>query len=95
METRTIGASGLKVSTLGIGCNNFGGRLDEAATAAVVHAALDHGVTLFDTADIYPMEPAENVGFSEEFLGRALGARRSGAVIATKFGYFAGGSRRA
>ena len=96
MQTRTVGKSGLKVSTLGIGCNNFGGRLDEAASAAVVHAALDHGVTHFDTADVYPMGAG---GASEQYLGNALGKRRNEAVIATKFGMrmgegLIGGSRR-
>jgi len=78
MQTRRIGS--LDVSVVGIGCNNFGGRIDEAATKAVVDAALDAGVTLFDTADIY------GGSRSEEFLGRALGRRRDAAVIATKFG---------
>ncbi len=65
---------------VGLGCNNFGTRLDEAATARVVHAALDRGIDLFDTADTYGR------GQSETFLGRALGKRRHEAVIATKFG---------
>ncbi len=68
MEKRRIGS--LDVSIVGLGCNNFGRRTDEASSAAVVHAALDAGITLFDTADIY------GSGKSEEFLGRALGARR-------------------
>jgi len=83
MEMRNVGASGLKVSTLGIGCNNFGVRLDAGQSAAVVHAALDHGVTLFDTADVYPMGEG---GTSEDFLGKALGERRNDAIVATKFG---------
>ena len=72
METRAIRS--LTVSVVGIGCNNFGRRIDEAASRAVVDAALDEGITLFDTADTY------GVGQSEEFLGRALGprARRRG-----------------
>jgi aryl-alcohol dehydrogenase-like predicted oxidoreductase len=78
METRRIGS--LSVSVVGLGCNNFGRRLDAAASAAVVKAALDAGVTFFDTADVYGQ------GQSEEFLGRALGARRRDVVIATKFG---------
>ena len=78
METRKIGQ--LEVSVVGLGCNNFGGRIDMAATQAVVDAALDEGVTLFDTADIYGGTK------SEELLGRALGARRDDVVIATKFG---------
>lgn len=78
MKTRRIGS--LDASVIGLGCNNFGTRIDAAATAQVVHAALDAGVRFFDTADIY------GGGRSEEFLGRALGARRSEACIATKFG---------
>jgi len=78
METRNIGK--LDVSVVGLGCNNFGGRIDEAATKPVVNAALDAGITLFDTADIYGGTR------SEEFLGRALGSRRDEAVVATKFG---------
>jgi len=78
VKTRRIGS--LDVSVVGIGCNNFGGRIDEAATKAVVDAALDAGVTLFDTADIYGGTR------SEELLGRALGDRRDDAIIATKFG---------
>ena len=78
MQTRSIGA--LDASVVGLGCNNFGGRIDEAATKAVVDAALDAGITLFDTADIYGGTR------SEEFLGRALAGRRDRALIATKFG---------
>ncbi len=78
METRNIGK--LDASVVGLGCNNFGGRIDEAATKQVVNAALDAGITLFDTADIYGGTR------SEEYLGRALGSRRDEAVIATKFG---------
>ncbi len=78
MQTRPIGT--LAATVVGLGCNNFGGRLDEAATAAVVHAAVDAGVTLFDTADIYGGTR------SEEYLGRALGPRRDAVLIATKFG---------
>jgi len=78
METRNIGK--LDVSVVGLGCNNFGGRIDQAATQKVVDAALDAGITLFDTADIYGGTR------SEDFLGRALGTRRDRAVIATKFG---------
>lgn len=76
MRTRRIGS--LDVSVGGLGCNNFGFRLDEAATARVVHAALDVGVTFLDTADIY--------GDSEVLLGRVLGPRRQQVVLATKFG---------
>lgn len=98
MELRNIGTSGLRVSALGVGCNNFGVRLDKAQSAAVVNAALDIGVTLFDTADVYPMGIG---GTSEEFLGKGLGKRRKDIVLATKFGMKmdpegvkAGGSRR-
>jgi aryl-alcohol dehydrogenase-like predicted oxidoreductase len=78
MESRTIGS--LEVSVVGIGCNNFGMRIDEHASVRVVNAALDEGITFFDTADIYGGTK------SEEFLGRALGSKRSSAVVATKFG---------
>jgi aryl-alcohol dehydrogenase-like predicted oxidoreductase len=86
VETRRIGS--LSVSLAGLGCNNFGGRLDEAATRAVVDAALDAGITFFDTADIYGGTR------SEEFLGRALAGRRDRVVIATKFGHEIDGERR-
>jgi aryl-alcohol dehydrogenase-like predicted oxidoreductase len=79
MDARRIGS--LEVSVVGLGCNNFGKRLDAAATARVVDAALDAGVTFFDTADMYGGTK------SEEFLGRALAGRRERAVIATKFGW--------
>jgi aryl-alcohol dehydrogenase-like predicted oxidoreductase len=78
METRRIGS--LAVSVVGLGCNNFGKRLDAGRSESVVYAALDAGITFFDTADIYGETK------SEEFLGRALGPRRRDAVIATKFG---------
>ncbi|HEX5109159.1 MAG TPA: aldo/keto reductase [Vicinamibacterales bacterium] len=78
MELRAIGS--LPVSIVGLGCNNFGMRIDYDASARVVGAALDAGITMFDTADIYGDTK------SEEFLGRALGSRRSRAIIATKFG---------
>ncbi|GGK35783.1 oxidoreductase [Deinococcus malanensis] len=81
MQTRVLGHSGLKVSVVGLGCNNFGGRLDQAATTAVVRQALDRGITLFDTADIYG-----NRGGSETMLGKALGAERQQIVLASKFG---------
>ncbi len=80
MTYRQLGDSGLTVSTVGLGCNNFGRRVDQEGTTAVVRAALDHGITLFDTADIYSQ------GESEELLGRALGAERENVVLATKFG---------
>jgi aryl-alcohol dehydrogenase-like predicted oxidoreductase len=86
IEYRTLGASGLRVSTIGLGCNNFGraGTPTESqeGTDAVIHAALDAGVTLFDTADIYGMER----GLSETLMGNSLGARRHEIVLATKFG---------
>ena len=77
METRRLGA--LEVSVVGLGCNNFGMRMDEQQTARVVHAALDAGITLFDTADSYGRTD------SERFLGKALGPHRDDVVIATKF----------
>ena len=78
MQKRRIGR--LDVSVVGIGCNNFGRRLDEKATAKVVNAALDEGINFFDTADSYGSTK------SEEFLGRALGKKREDVIIATKFG---------
>jgi len=78
MEKRRIGS--LEVSVVGLGCNNFGPRLDAAATAEVVHAALDAGINFFDTADIY------GKGQSEEYIGRAITGRRDEVLIATKFG---------
>src|SRR5690348_13283936 len=82
MRYRPLGRSGLVVSVVGIGCNNFGRKVDEAGTRAVVDAAIDAGVNLFDTADIYGNPPGE----SEALLGRVLKGRRDGVVIATKFG---------
>src|SRR5581483_10170805 len=81
MRTRSVGSSELVVSVVGLGTNNFGWRIDEHAAKAVVDAALDAGITLFDTAESY------GDGASETFLGRALGPRRDRAVIATKFGW--------
>ena len=80
MTYRQLGESGLMVSTVGLGCNNFGWRLDEAASVRVIHAALDAGITLLDTADIYGDD-----GQSERFVGAALKDRRDRAVLATKF----------
>lgn len=77
METRKIGS--LNVSVVGVGCNNFGRRIDAEASAKVVDAALEAGINFFDTADVYGQ------GQSEEYLARALGARRSQVIIATKF----------
>jgi aryl-alcohol dehydrogenase-like predicted oxidoreductase len=81
MRTRRLGRDGPEVSVVGLGCNNFGGRIDLDATRAVVDAALDVGITLFDTADIYG-----NGGGSERFLGDVLVGRRDRVVLATKFG---------
>jgi len=82
MTLRNLGKSGLRVSLVGLGCNNFGGRMpDVEPVRAVVHRALDLGITLFDTADVYG-----NRGRSEEMLGEALGPRRKDIVLATKFG---------
>jgi aryl-alcohol dehydrogenase-like predicted oxidoreductase len=81
VEERNLGKSGLRVSLVGLGCNNFAGRSDFEATKAVVHKALDLGITLFDNADTYG-----GAGAAEEYLGRILGARRKDIVLATKFG---------
>jgi aryl-alcohol dehydrogenase-like predicted oxidoreductase len=94
MQTRTLGRSGLRVSLVGLGCNNFGGRIDLDASRRVVDAAIEHGITLFDTADIY----GEKAG-SERALGEILGSRRKDIVLASKFGMTMfhggeGGSRR-
>ena len=96
MEMRRLGNSGLLVSAVGLGCNNFGGRIDTAATRQVVHKAFDLGITLFDTADIYG-----NKGGSETAMGEVLGARRKDIVLATKYakpmddsGRMRGASRR-
>ena len=82
MRYRTLGDSGLLVSVVGLGCNNFGGRLDGARTRAVVDAAIDQGITLLDTADMYGRD-----GGSELALGAALKGRRDQVVLATKFGH--------
>ncbi|MEV7545327.1 aldo/keto reductase [Streptomyces sp. NPDC089915] len=82
MRYLPLGSSGLLVSAVGLGCNNFGGRLDLQATRAVVDAALDSGITLLDTADIYG-----DRGGSERLLGQVLKGRRDQVVLATKFGY--------
>jgi aryl-alcohol dehydrogenase-like predicted oxidoreductase len=81
MRTRQLGTGGPEVSVVGLGCNNFGMRVDLEGTRAVVEAAIDAGVTLFDTADVYG-----NRGGSEEFLGEVLEGRRESVVLATKFG---------
>jgi aryl-alcohol dehydrogenase-like predicted oxidoreductase len=80
MEATRLGASDLDVSRVGLGCNNFGSRLDRAATRAVIDAALDEGITFFDTADVYGGSD------SERFIGAALEGRRDRVVLATKFG---------
>ncbi len=96
MELRTLGKSGLQVSFVGLGCNNFGMKLEREATRKVIDAAIEHGITLFDTADIYG-----NRGGSETMIGEMLGERRKAIVLATKFGMqmdkagtLKGGSRR-
>jgi aryl-alcohol dehydrogenase-like predicted oxidoreductase len=80
MEKRPLGTSGLEASLVGLGCNNFGMKIDLAASRAVISAALDAGLTFFDTADMY------GNGQSEEFIGQVLGPRRKEVVLATKFG---------
>jgi aryl-alcohol dehydrogenase-like predicted oxidoreductase len=96
VEYRNLGNSGLKVSVVGLGCNNFGMRIDTEQTRVVVSKALDEGINLFDTADIYG-----NRGGSETMLGKALGPRRHEVIVASKFGmamgdgpFMKGGSRR-
>jgi aryl-alcohol dehydrogenase-like predicted oxidoreductase len=96
VRQRNLGTSGLLVSLVGLGCNNFGGRIDLEASRKVVHKALDLGITLFDTADVYG-----NQGGSETCLGAILGDRRKEIVLATKFampmdqdGTLKGASRR-
>jgi aryl-alcohol dehydrogenase-like predicted oxidoreductase len=80
MELRNLGSSGLRVSALGLGCNNFGWQIDIAAARAVLHKALDLGITHYDTADVY------GAGGSESMLGELLGDRRKDVVVATKVG---------
>ena len=80
MEYKSLGASGLQVSAVGLGCNNFGMRIDKEKSAEVVSRALELGINFFDTADIY------GGTLSEQFLGEALGERRQHVVVATKFG---------
>jgi aryl-alcohol dehydrogenase-like predicted oxidoreductase len=96
MEVRNLGRSGLRVSVIGLGCNNFGGRLGLDGTREVIHKALDLGITLFDTADVYG-----NRGGSEAEMGEVLGDERKRILLASKFGLpmddsgaKAGGSRR-
>ena len=80
MQTRRLGDGGPEVSVVGLGTNNFGRRCDYERTLAVIDAALDAGITLFDTADIYGQ------GMSEDYIGRALEGRRDRVILATKFG---------
>jgi aryl-alcohol dehydrogenase-like predicted oxidoreductase len=80
MRTRTLGAEGPDVSVVGLGTNNFGGRIDYDQSLAVIDEAIEQGITLFDTADIYTQ------GASEDFIGRALERRRDAVFVATKFG---------
>jgi aryl-alcohol dehydrogenase-like predicted oxidoreductase len=80
MQIRNLGGSGLRVSAVGLGCNNFGQRIDLEASRKVIHKAIDLGITLFDTADIY-----SGMGGSETVLGEVLGDRRKDIVLATKF----------
>ena len=89
MQFRNLGTSGLRISVIGLGCNNFGGRIALSASRLVVDKALDCGVTFFDTADIYG-----NAGGSEAILGEILGARRQDIVLATKFGMVMDEERR-
>jgi aryl-alcohol dehydrogenase-like predicted oxidoreductase len=96
VEYRNLGNSGLKVSVVGLGCNNFGMRIDTEQTRVVVNKALDEGINLFDSADIYG-----NRGGSETMLGKALGPRRHEVIVASKFGmamgdgpFMKGASRR-
>ena len=96
MEYRNLGRSGLQVSVVGLGCNNFGMRCDFDQSETVVNAAIDAGITLFDTADVYGGQ-----GKSEEFLGRILKGKRDSVVVATKWGmkmgegpHKSGGSRK-
>src|SRR3954468_15062200 len=81
MNLRNLGKSGLRVSLVGLGCNNFGQRMDLESSTKVIHKALDCGITLFDTADVYGGR-----GGSETVLGQVLGDRRKDIVLATKFG---------
>ena len=90
MRIRPLGQSGLEVSVVGLGCNNFGGRIGEEDSRAVIDAALQAEITFFDTADVYG-----NRGGSEEIIGRALAGRRDRVVLATKFGHDMGDGEEA
>ncbi len=87
MKTKQLGDSDLQVSVVGLGCMMFGSMCDEAQSSAVIHAALDAGVNFFDTANIYGSPP----GTSEQYVGKALGARRKDIILTTKFGAQSGG----
>ncbi|HEV7400134.1 MAG TPA: aldo/keto reductase [Solirubrobacterales bacterium] len=89
LPTRRLGDSGIEVSAVGLGCNNFGRRLDLDRTAAVLNAALNAGITLFDTADVY------GDGNSERLMGEVLEGRRDEFVLATKFGWELSGAEGA
>jgi len=96
MIRRAFGRTGLMVSALGLGCNNFGTRLDFEKTRTVIDSAIEAGINFFDTADVYG-----DRGGSETLLGATLGSRRKDVILATKFGLpmddegrLAGGSRR-
>src|SRR6202049_4585996 len=88
LPRRSLGDSGIELPIVGVGCNNFGSRLDYERSALVVHAALDEGIGFLDTSDVY------GGGASEEFIGRALAGRRDDAGIATKFGMSMGSPER-
>jgi aryl-alcohol dehydrogenase-like predicted oxidoreductase len=90
VEQRNLGRSGLRVSAIGLGCNNFGGRIDFTTTEAVVHKALDLGITFFDASDTY----GDPRGACESWLGRILGPHRKDIVLATKFARPMDGSGR-
>ena len=90
MQQRNVGKSGLRVSAVGLGCNNFGWLIDADISERIIHKALDLGVTLFDTAPIYGVKGGE----SEQLLGKVLGARRQDVVVVTKFGMLLDGSGR-
>src|SRR5205807_1303208 len=81
VNTRPLGHSGIEVTEVGLGCNNFGRRLDLEGTRSVLNACLEEGITLFDTADIYGGQ-----GASEELMGQVMGGRWNEVVLATKFG---------
>ncbi len=96
IEQRNVGKSGLRVSAIGLGCNNFGRSLDLAASRPVIHTALDLGITFFDCADVYGRR-----GGAETILAQVLGPRRMDIILTTKFGRrmddagrLMGGSRR-